>query len=63
MALFVAQLAFEPGPLLETAKLAILCGSAAAALLGYLAGRFVLRPVIATDAAPTETAAERSTNE
>jgi NhaA family Na+:H+ antiporter len=48
MALFIAQLAFPPGPLLETAKLAILCGSGAAAILGYLAGRSFL----STDAEP-----------
>jgi NhaA family Na+:H+ antiporter len=42
MALFIAQLALPPGPLLETAKLAILCGSAAAALAGYVVGARVL---------------------
>jgi NhaA family Na+:H+ antiporter len=42
MALFIAQLAFPPGPLLETAKLAILCGSAAAAIIGYAAGQMLL---------------------
>jgi NhaA family Na+:H+ antiporter len=39
MALFIAQLAFPAGPLLETAKLAILCGSllsgTAAIVVGY----------------------------
>jgi NhaA family Na+:H+ antiporter len=39
MALFVAQLAFPPGPLLETAKAAILAGSLAAALAGLVVGR------------------------
>ena len=34
MSLFIAQLAFPPGPLLDTAKLAILVGSAAAMVLG-----------------------------
>ena len=38
MALFIAELAFAPGPLLETAKLAILCASATAALLALLIG-------------------------
>jgi NhaA family Na+:H+ antiporter len=42
MALFIAQLALPAGPLLETAKLAILCGSAAAAVAGYLIGARVL---------------------
>jgi NhaA family Na+:H+ antiporter len=45
MALFIAQLAFDPGPLLEATKLAILCGSVFAGILSLLAGRFVLRPV------------------
>jgi NhaA family Na+:H+ antiporter len=61
MALFVANLAFEPGPLLETAKLAILAGSAAAALLGYVVGRLVLKPGRAVGAAASEAEAERST--
>jgi Na+:H+ antiporter, NhaA family len=39
MALFIAALAFPPGPLLETAKLAILSGSALAAVAGLAAGR------------------------
>ncbi len=38
MSLFVAQLAFPPGPLLDTAKLAVLAGSGAAALMGVAAG-------------------------
>ena len=42
MALFIAQLAFPPGPLLETAKLAILCASALAGLLAFVIGRKVL---------------------
>jgi Na+/H+ antiporter NhaA len=33
MSLFIAQLAFPPGPLLETAKLAVLCGSVMAGVL------------------------------
>lgn len=39
MALFVAQLAFPPGALLETAKLAILVGSALAAVIGFVGSR------------------------
>jgi len=43
MALFMAELAFDPGPLLEATKLAILCGSVFAGILSLLAGRCVLR--------------------
>lgn len=42
MALFIAQLAFPPGPALETAKLGILAASFCAGVLGYFAGRVVL---------------------
>jgi NhaA family Na+:H+ antiporter len=38
MSLFVAQLAFPPGPLLETAKLAILAASATAIVAGLVFG-------------------------
>jgi len=38
MSLFIAQLAFEPGPLLDTAKLAILVGSGVAMVLGLSFG-------------------------
>jgi NhaA family Na+:H+ antiporter len=38
MALFIAQLAFSPGPVLETTKLAILCGSGCAGVLSLFAG-------------------------
>lgn len=38
MALFIAQLAFPPGPLLETTKLAVLCASVLAGLLGMAIG-------------------------
>jgi NhaA family Na+:H+ antiporter len=38
MALFIAQLAFPSGPLLEAAKLAILCGSALAGLVSLITG-------------------------
>jgi NhaA family Na+:H+ antiporter len=43
MSLFVAQLAFPPGPLLDTAKLAILVGSGVAIALGMIVGRLGLR--------------------
>jgi NhaA family Na+:H+ antiporter len=43
MALFIAGLAFDDEGLLETAKLAILCGSALAAVAGLAIGRWVLR--------------------
>jgi len=39
MSLFIAQLAFPPGPLLDTAKLAILIGSGSAILVGLVYGR------------------------
>lgn len=48
MSLFVAQLAFPPGPLLDTAKLAILVGSAAAMASGLLFGRLSLAPTTAS---------------
>jgi NhaA family Na+:H+ antiporter len=38
MSLFIAQLAFPPGPLLDTAKLAILVGSGVAILVGLAFG-------------------------
>jgi NhaA family Na+:H+ antiporter len=38
MSLFIAQLAFPPGPLLDTAKLAILVGSGVAIVLGLIFG-------------------------
>jgi NhaA family Na+:H+ antiporter len=44
MATFIAQLAFPAGAKLETAKLAILLGSAVAALAGYFLGRALLPP-------------------
>jgi len=66
MALFVAQLAFPPGAqpseaLLETSKLAIICGSVVAALLAVAAGRFLLAPRLAAGAARSEAEAEAST--
>jgi NhaA family Na+:H+ antiporter len=43
MSLFIAQLAVQPGPLLDTAKLAILVGSGAAIISGLVFG-FFARP-------------------
>lgn len=43
MSLFIAQLAFPPGPLLDTAKLAILVGSGVAILVGLAFGAATLR--------------------
>ncbi len=62
MALFVAQLAFPSGALLETAKLAIICGSALAALLSVLAGRFLLGSRPDPAAARSEAEAEAHTS-
>ena len=59
MALFIAQLAFPSGPMLEVAKLAILCGSGAAAVIALVAGRLVLQPI--SGGAATEAEAESST--
>lgn len=61
MALFIAQLAFPAGPLLETAKLAILCGSALAGILSLLIGKRVLKGVLTPGAALSEADAESST--
>jgi Na+/H+ antiporter NhaA len=44
MALFIAQLAFPRGPLLETAKFAILCGSGLAGILSLITGYRILKP-------------------
>jgi NhaA family Na+:H+ antiporter len=43
MSLFIAQLAFPPGPYLDTAKLAILVGSGVAIATGLVAGLLVPR--------------------
>jgi len=43
MSLFIAQLAFPPGPLLDTAKLAILVGSGVAVFIGLAFGAATLR--------------------
>ena len=62
MALFIAQLAFPQGPLLETAKLAILCGS------GVWLASFALRRLSNPETSPwpgiaiTEAEAESSTS-
>jgi len=61
MALFIAQLAFPAGPLLETAKLAILFGSALAAALSLFVGYRILSTEQGQDLASTEAEAERST--
>ncbi len=59
MALFVAQLAFPAGPMLETAKLGILAASVCAGTLAYGLGRLVLRRPV--EGAKTEAEAEGST--
>jgi NhaA family Na+:H+ antiporter len=61
MALFIAQLAFPPGPLLETAKFAILCGSGVAGILSLFVGYRILKPHHGTGIAITEAEAEGST--
>ena len=61
MAIFIAQLAFPAGPLLETAKLAILCGSGLAAILSFFAGHRFLKPGQREHTAKTEAEAEAST--
>ncbi|MDQ3336665.1 MAG: Na+/H+ antiporter NhaA [Myxococcota bacterium] len=47
MSLFIAQLAFKPGPLLDTAKLAILVGSGVAIVVGLVFGLLVNRKTAA----------------
>lgn len=61
MALFVATLAFEPGPMLETAKLAVLVGSGLAGVLTLLVGWRALKPGAVPGAATTDAEAEAST--
>jgi NhaA family Na+:H+ antiporter len=59
MSLFIAQLAFRPGPMLETAKLAILIGSTLAAVIGLVYGRALVRArPDAADAAAAEASDE-----
>jgi NhaA family Na+:H+ antiporter len=62
MSIFIAQLAFPPGRLLETAKLAILAGSGLAAAMSLVLGYRLLKPESGTDAATTEEEAEASTS-
>ncbi len=61
MALFVAGLALPPGPMLETAKLAILCGSLVAAVVGLIVGRVALPTRVEAGAATSAHEAESST--
>lgn len=60
MALFIAQLAFAQGALLEVAKVAILVASVTAAVASLLAGRFLTEKPT-EEAASTEAEAEAST--
>jgi NhaA family Na+:H+ antiporter len=62
MALFIAQLAFPAGPLLETAKLAILSGSGLAAVVSLFAGYRILKVQQIPGAAASESEAEASTS-
>jgi NhaA family Na+:H+ antiporter len=62
MALFIAQLAFPEGSFLETAKLAVLCGSIAAGVLSLLTGYRLLSP-INRHAAKSEAEAAASTTD
>jgi NhaA family Na+:H+ antiporter len=61
MALFIASLAFPPGPMIEVAKLGILLASAAAAVIGLGAGRLLLSTSASPGAARTLEEAEGST--
>jgi Na+/H+ antiporter NhaA len=61
MALFIAQLAFATGSLLENAKLGILCGSALAGSFSLFAGYRVLQIDSAPGMAIREAEAEGST--
>jgi Na+:H+ antiporter, NhaA family len=61
MALFIATLAFPPGPLMEVAKLGILLASLIAGVIGLVMGRLLLRPTVPGEAARTLEEAERST--
>jgi NhaA family Na+:H+ antiporter len=61
MALFIAQLAFADAKLLNAAKIGILGASLCAGLVGLAAGRILLAPNIATEAARDADEAERST--
>jgi NhaA family Na+:H+ antiporter len=61
MALFIAALAFPPGPNLEAAKLSVLAASVVAAVVGLIGGRTLLPASPVTGAARTLEEAERST--
>ncbi|HEY8946747.1 MAG TPA: Na+/H+ antiporter NhaA [Polyangiaceae bacterium] len=61
MSLFIAGLAFQAGPALETVKLGILCASAVAALLGFVYGLKILPRTPVEGAARTSSEAESST--
>lgn len=60
MAIFIAGLAFTSEAHLAAAKIAVLCGSGAAAVIGLLVGRLVLPKTISGDAAATVEQAESS---
>ena len=62
MALFIATLAFPPGPLIEVAKLGILLASLVASVIGLGAGRLLLRSALPREAGSTLEDAERSTS-
>ncbi len=62
MALFIGQLAFSAGTLLETAKFGILVASGVAALIAFIAGRFLLPPTQSNIGAAAPTEAETSTD-
>ena len=62
MAIFISELAFARPELLETAKLAVLCGSATAALLGFAFGCALLPSAVAAGAARREAEAESSSD-
>jgi NhaA family Na+:H+ antiporter len=61
MSLFVAGLAFPPGPSLETAKLAVMVASATAGIGGLTLGALALPRSIASGAAQSAFEAETST--
>ncbi|MCK6550184.1 Na+/H+ antiporter NhaA [Myxococcota bacterium] len=62
MALFIAQLAFPPGAMLETAKLAILVGSGVSALLAFALGPLLLGRAAEPEGAGSPAEAEASTH-
>jgi NhaA family Na+:H+ antiporter len=62
MSIFIAALAFQPGPMLETVKLGILAASGVAAGVGYVFGLLVLPKTCAPEAAQTLVDAETSTH-